>query len=297
MKQLLEQIDRRLKILENGILKAEADLRSFPEGRLRVSTGGGTRTFYLVAEKGDTEGKYLPRSEMELVKTLAQKQYNHAFLQKARAERARLMRCHRLVEKEDASLVFPQISQIRRDLVQPYVLTDELFVRRWQNQEFEPNPYKPEQKIYETNRGELVRSKSEKIIADMLFKEGVPYHYEKPLRLNARVVKYPDFTVLHAGTMREKYWEHCGLMDDDGYRKKAFDKLDEYRASGFYLGEDLFMTYEDKYHSLDITGIHKMITALFVKGTYDLECCMAEKQRAEALEKQRAAAAKVQIAE
>ena len=53
----------------------------------------------------------------------------------------------------------------------------------WQSKTFKTNSYKTENKIYDTRRGEKVRSKSEAIIADMLFEMGIPYHYEYPLRL------------------------------------------------------------------------------------------------------------------
>jgi hypothetical protein len=50
--------------------------------------------------------------------------------------------------------------------------------------------------IHRTARGELVMSKSEVIIANELFRLGVEYSYEKPLRFEADThPRYPDFTV------------------------------------------------------------------------------------------------------
>ena len=48
--------------------------------------------------------------------------------------------------------------------------------------------------IHRTARGEMVRSKSEVIIADHLADKGVDYGYEQPLTIEG-VTKYPDFTI------------------------------------------------------------------------------------------------------
>ena len=50
---------------------------------------------------------------------------------------------------------------------------------------------------YYTIKGERVRSKSEKIIADELYRYQIPYKYEFPLTLathNRNIQLYPDFT-------------------------------------------------------------------------------------------------------
>ena len=49
--------------------------------------------------------------------------------------------------------------------------------------------------IHRTERGDLVRSKSELVIADKLFSRGIDYVYEQPLDLGGGRVRYPDFTI------------------------------------------------------------------------------------------------------
>ena len=56
---------------------------------------------------------------------------------------------------------------------------------------------------YYTYKGERVRSKSEMIIANELFRNNIPYKYELPIELenwNKKVTIYPDFTVLNKRT-------------------------------------------------------------------------------------------------
>ena len=49
--------------------------------------------------------------------------------------------------------------------------------------------------IHRTARGELVRSKSEVIVADALFEKGIDYTYEKDLNFGSDGIKSPDFTI------------------------------------------------------------------------------------------------------
>lgn len=47
-----------------------------------------------------------------------------------------------------------------------------------------------------TEKGERVRSKSEKILADYFYRKNILYKYEKPLYLKGYGTVYPDFTFL-----------------------------------------------------------------------------------------------------
>ncbi|GAA4041400.1 hypothetical protein GCM10022281_23030 [Sphingomonas rosea] len=87
--------------------------------------------------------------------------------------------------------------------------------------------------IHATRRGDLVSSKNEVIIADILNEleqEGwIRYSVEKPLVL-AGIERWPDFTVEHGGDVW--YWEHCGKLDDPGYRSRWERKKAGYAKEG-----------------------------------------------------------------
>jgi len=85
-----------------------------------------------------------------------------------------------------------------------------------------------ERLIHVTARGDLVRSKSEVIIADHLFSAGVNYHYESVLDFGG-APKYPDFTIHDENSGVSYFWEHCGMLGDPGYRRRWADKLAWYR--------------------------------------------------------------------
>jgi ATP-dependent exoDNAse (exonuclease V) alpha subunit len=85
--------------------------------------------------------------------------------------------------------------------------------------------------IHRTERGDLVRSKSELIIADKLFARGIDYAYEQPLVLPNGHILYPDFTITDHARGVTFYWEHLGLLDDPAYRARWEKKRQEYIAA------------------------------------------------------------------
>ncbi|HEX3627352.1 MAG TPA: AAA family ATPase [Verrucomicrobiae bacterium] len=85
-----------------------------------------------------------------------------------------------------------------------------------------------ERLIHLTLRGDLVRSKSELIVADHLHREGVHYTYERPLTLDG-ALKFPDFTIDDEDSGITFYWEHCGMLSDAKYRERWATKQQWYR--------------------------------------------------------------------
>jgi hypothetical protein len=75
--------------------------------------------------------------------------------------------------------------------------------------------------IHRTGRNELVRSKSEVIVADALADVleplGLSYGYEIPLTFAGEHPRRPDFTIQRPGRPTV-YWEHLGMLDLAGYR-------------------------------------------------------------------------------
>ena len=85
--------------------------------------------------------------------------------------------------------------------------------------------------IHRTERGDLVRSKSELVIADKLYARGIEYLYEEPLPLSEGCLRYPDFTI-NDPDGKTYYWEHLGLLDDPGYHDRWKQKRAEYLKAG-----------------------------------------------------------------
>ena len=122
--------------------------------------------------------------------------------------------------------------------------------------------------IYRSERGELVRSKSEWIIADNLYHAGIDFQYEQPLILKG-IERFPDFTIVDDDSGMTWYWEHNGMLSNDEYRKRWLRKLEAYRdhdilplADGGGENGTLLITEEKEGVGLDANEIKKNISAI-----------------------------------
>lgn len=95
-------------------------------------------------------------------------------------------------------------------------------------------------RIYKTQKGDFVISKSEVIIANILFTSNIQYDYEQKLYYNAKDYILPDFTISHNG--KTYYWEHLGLIGIENYDKRWIKKKKIYSE---YFPDQLIITYED----------------------------------------------------
>lgn len=110
-----------------------------------------------------------------------------------------------------------------------------------------------------TEKGEAVRSKSEKIIADKLYMKEIPYVYEQPLYLKGYGYVVPDFKILNVRTKKEYYLEHFGMMDDYEYAKNAIKKIECFQKNEIYPGEKLLITLEASDSPLNMIILEKMV--------------------------------------
>lgn len=122
-----------------------------------------------------------------------------------------------------------------------------------------------EKMIHKTVRGELVQSKSEVIIANALYYNGLDYEYEPELELEGKI-KRPDFKIEDYDMGIVWYWEHCGMMTDLGYRKRWEEKKKFYEKNGIVEGKNLIVTYDDEKGGLDASEIQRII-----EETFDLD--------------------------
>ena len=100
---------------------------------------------------------------------------------------------------ERLSEVYEQMHEGKQILFEPDIVPIAKKIQDFKNETYKGLPFSESDKSdYHTYRGERVRSKSEKIIADELERQGIPYHYEMPLllRVDGQMKEFhPDFTV------------------------------------------------------------------------------------------------------
>lgn len=86
--------------------------------------------------------------------------------------------------------------------------------------------------IHRTRNGIAVRSKSEVIIADLLFAKNIDFEYERMLQAKDGSRRAPDFTIEDHTSGRTIYLEHLGMLQRPSYRRKWDEKLAWYRRNG-----------------------------------------------------------------
>lgn len=128
-----------------------------------------------------------------------------------------------------------------------------------------------ERLIHNTTRGELVRSKSEVIIANLLHAKNIDYEYEQELVLDGvRTDKFPDFTIEDDDTGEVFYWEHLGMLGDRGYKRRWNEKEKWYRDNGIIPHNEgggangtLVITRDDPKGGIDSSSINRLIKQVF----------------------------------
>lgn len=249
---ILEALITRRKRTRHACSVLKEKLKKAPTGRLRVVTkkgrGGATRYQYYVSYvEGDTNGRYLPKSEESTAAAIAQRDYERALLEHKQQELAFLDKAISCYVEENARPVYDALLPGRRRLVTPEnVGTSEQAVAAWKQKRYKANPF-PEKPSLMTKASIAVRSKSEALIADALFLAGLPFYYEYPIRLPNGREYYADFFILNPATGREFVWEHFGCMDKSDYCTHTIKKISDYTC--FMMATHSFgflMTFEDK---------------------------------------------------
>lgn len=267
MNLLHDQMTKRKEYLESLKKQVEQEMSDFPEGHLRISNDRGIPRYFHVLKANDTRGDYIPKENTELANQLAQKDYTQKLYKKVNKELADINKFLSRHTPDELEQVYTSMNTYRKELVTPDVVPDEMFVSAWEQEDYNTNPYYPEQRVYSTKKDELVRSKSEVMLADMYYEMGIPYRYEAELVLKGGKKKYPDFTLLKTNTREIIYHEHLGLLDDEEYREANLSKLEEYRKNGIYLGKNLILTYEAEGCYLNIKDVKKMVSEI-MKGCH-----------------------------
>lgn len=235
------------------------NLQDAPEGSLRISQSRGRTQYYLRKKPTDKGGAFIRKDRKELAARLAQKDYDQKLLKAARLEMNAIDTFLHGFPEIAAEQVFLKLNDARKELVIPAVEPDEVYARRWQDMPFRGKLFNDNTPGFVTDNGERARSKSEKIIADLLTKAGVPYRYECPLELKGAGIIYPDFTVLNVRLRKVMYWEHQGMMGDEEYAGKAIHRTAAYQENGIFPGDHLILTSETKNRPIDVKQIKGII--------------------------------------
>lgn len=256
-KKLLEE-EKYLKDILSRIDDSKSDEL---EGTLRISMDKNkVRYFHHFSNKNKKKQDiYIPKKDKELPARLAQNTYNNKLRNLVKKRLEQLRRILKDYDDNEIDQLYTKEHSERQKLIRSIQPTWEQRLSEWEKEEYKGKAFAENLPVITTAKGERVRSKSEKILADYFYHAGILYKYEHPLFLKGFGVVYPDFTFLSPKTREEIYWEHDGRMDDPEYARKAIKKIETYEKNGIFPGQKLILTFETLQDGLDMRIVEKLV--------------------------------------
>ncbi|MBE5906726.1 MAG: hypothetical protein E7277_08085 [Lachnospiraceae bacterium] len=253
LKQRLEELEH----LEVRIRKARRQSKVLPKGELRVTKNRG-RSQYYFRKEGEAKSRYISKKEEAFVRGIAQREYDEKLLKQIEKQKKIIRYILKNYRKDNVEAVYETLCQGRKDIILPRIVTEKESIEEWLAEHpGDQNAY-DKTRSFETIRGEMVRSKSEKILADLFYSKGIPYQYEPRLELGYDTI-YPDFILFHVRRRESTYWEHFGLSDNPEYAVKNFKRLDDYERHGYYVGKDVLFSIESAKNPLDVKLVEEKL--------------------------------------
>lgn len=253
LKKQVKQIDQLILEIDSR-LKASSNL----EGK-KICTTNRKNGYQYYEVNTDKARKYIPKEKIAFAKAVAQRDYDLSVRRALVDARYKIMRFVKSYDTASIVEVYENLCDARKILVDPIIQTDEEFIKEWKRINCgQKNDY-PMTKSYLTEQGEKVRSKSEKMLADLLLKHRIIYTYEPKVILKNGKIFYPDFAALNIRMRRTIYWEHFGLVSNGEYASNALYKLREYEDNGLEVGKDVLFSTESESQPFDPKKIEEKI--------------------------------------
>lgn len=262
MKKLENELKLEKQKAERMLKKVNEQLKHIKpdKAKIKVLSRGNSSEFYIKeSERDGLYGRYLPQSEKERAENIVKAEYYNKLKKVLEKRITIIIKSINNLSNTNSFEVYKKLGKGKQSIVEPIEISDKQYREKWEKCEYVGKGFKEDSTEIYTDKGERVRSKSEKIIADKLYRENIAYRYEYPLNIPYVGILYPDFTILDEKNRRNIIYEHFGLMDNEEYVNNAISKLQFYASAGYILGDNLFITMETSEKPLDSRMIDGII--------------------------------------
>ncbi len=268
-KKIIEWLSEESKRIEKVQHAVEKDLRHLPKGGIEVNkVRNKYYQYYLVVKESEkTKRIYLSKKKHTVIADLIQRAYEERLLRVLNRRNEAMVKLKKELIDTDPYSVFQNETEGRKAYIRPMFVPESQYIENWYKEMSGNQNTFPMEYTYATLKGEKVRSKSEKMIADNYYLKGIPYVYEPSLKLKDGRNLYPDFAVLNVSDRKTYYHEHFGMMDDPAYRAAAVEKMRDYNKSGFWLGEVMLYTFEGRDIPFEQEEMDRIIEHFLAKET------------------------------
>ena len=131
MANLKERLLKEQNRLEKILRKAEKQLKDAPQGTMRLSSSKKQVQYYHCMPGEKKNGRYLPKTEEQLIQRLAQKSYDEKVAKLAGKRLAQIRRITKDYEEDEIEKLFSDEHIERKKLISPIVPTWEQRVEKW----------------------------------------------------------------------------------------------------------------------------------------------------------------------
>jgi len=260
--KVLDEVENRITQIKSVLIYRQNAVTKAPKGNVKILKTSQKIQFYVIDQKGDTNGKYVSKDKQKLISAIIQRQYDEKALKELKKELKLLQKLKDSYKPEFLEKLFNNLSELRKKSVEPVILEQSEAINKWLAMEYKGKSFYEHEPFLTTAKGLRVRSKSEVIIADALSRQKIPFRYEYPIRMSNYTV-YPDFYCLNTKTGQEIIWEHFGLLEDSEYASNAVEKLQNYQRKGYHLGKNLIISVESRNHPMSSSLAESIIGAYF----------------------------------
>jgi len=254
LKQLLSEIENKIEIANNV-------LQGCPAGRLTRVISNGKQASMCVIGKGRERKRKIISSDCGLQVQLARRTVFEKQLSELKNE-------YDIVAKALHDISAIQTFDSRRFAIENYTWFTNKEIEDccsivsesdWENAPYDRFDYRPEGLKHATSRGLMVRSKSEVLIAEALYRHGLPFRYEQKYYAENKYTLSADFTIRRCDG-KIFIWEHEGLISVGTYVERQRRKAELFAKLGFVPWDDLIITYDTLDGAIDLRIVESEIT-------------------------------------
>nr|WP_315023721.1 hypothetical protein [uncultured Aminipila sp.] len=271
MNEELYVLAKRLEIQTKLLDKFNKKLKGMPEGSLVCKVRKNNRIYFYqqYGELSKSENRkkfkqrYIKKCEKDLLEKLKRKKIIGESVFKLEENIFLIKKFISSYHNYFPDCAITNLPEEYEDIKDKYYLEfDVKDIKKWEKAHYEKNPKYSEGLIHRTTKGELVRSKSEALIALQLHLNGIPYRYEEKLEIEGKTF-YPDFTAMRPTEGEIIYWEHFDLLSDEKYVNNVYEKIIIFAQNDIVLWDNLIITFDKPNGPIDVSEIQSLIRAKF----------------------------------
>lgn len=253
MSDILSDLEERKRLLEQELERA-------PLGSLNIREQDGNH-YYMIRFPKEGNRKKIHRngitSEKSLVYSLVRKKYLKEALKRIDRD-INVIRTalDKYLEINEEAVMAPFLERFPE--LEPGIRFGHKSDEAWAEDYSAPEDFHEEGRKSTAASGVNMRSKSEIIIACRLEYYKIPYRYEEQIQ-HPDINRVPDFKIRRPRDGKIIYWEHVGMVNDEGYMEDLPQKLTEYEVNGIVPWDNLILTYDKDNNGIDTRIIDGMI--------------------------------------